>query len=60
MIIPGVPRCVPVITREKLHQTDSLPRYLVRPGNLLNYLKPDLKREEMRIKIIGLGEGSLS
>jgi hypothetical protein len=59
-MIPGRPQCVPVLTRDKLHQTDSLPKYLVRPGSLLEYLKRGLKLEDMRIKIIDLGEGSSS
>lgn len=54
MMTLGLPGCVPVITRDDLHQTDSLPKYLVISGSLLEYVK----REDMRIKIIDLGEGS--
>ena len=55
MMTLGLPQCVPVITLDKLHQTDSLPKYLVLSGSLLECVK----QEDMRIKIIDLGEGSL-
>lgn len=51
-----LPQCVPVFTRDRLHQTDSLPKYLVLPGNLVDCVK----QEDLRVKIIDLGEGSLS
>jgi serine/threonine-protein kinase SRPK3 len=55
MITLGVPpHCVPVVTRDQLRQTDSLPKYLVFPGNLVDLVKQD----DMRVKIIDLGEGS--
>jgi len=50
-----VPRCVPVIPRDQLHQSGSLPRYLVLPGDLVECVKGD----DTRVKIIDLGEGSL-
>jgi hypothetical protein len=50
----GVPQCVPVITRDKAHQTDSLPKYLVIPGILVDCVKPG----DTRVKILDLGEGS--
>jgi hypothetical protein len=56
MMALGVPRCMPVITRGEIRQTGLLPKYLVHPGSLLERVK----REDMRIKIIDLGEGSLS
>ena len=56
MITLGVPHCVPVFTRDHRHQTDSHPKYLVLPGSLVGRVKPD----DMRVKIIDLGEGSLS
>ena len=49
------PQCVPVFTRDHLNQTDSLPKYLVLPGNLVQCVKQD----DLRVKIIDLGEGSL-
>ena len=51
----GVPRCIPVITRDQLHRSDSHPKYLVIPGNLVECVKQD----DLRVKIIDLGEGSL-
>ena len=51
----GIPHCIPVLTLDEKHQTDSLPKYQVVPASLLRYVKP----EDMRIKIIDLGEGSL-
>lgn len=56
MMALGVPQCVPVITRDHKHQMDSHPKYLVIPGSLVEYVKLD----DMRVKIIDLGEGSLS
>ena len=51
----GVQEFVPVLTRDPLHQTDSLPKYLVLPGSLIECVKQD----DFRIKLIDLGEGSL-
>ena len=51
----GVPQCVPVITRDQLHQTNSHPKYRVIPGSLVECVKQD----DLRVKIIDLGEGSL-
>ena len=48
------PQCVPVFTRDQSHQSDSLPKYLVLPGNLVECVKQD----NMRVKIIDFGEGS--
>ena len=56
MMTLELPHCVPVFTRDHLHQTDLLPKYLVLPGNLVEYVK----QEDLRVKIIDLGEGSLS
>ena len=56
MMTLGLPQCVPAFARDQLHQTDSLPKYLVLPGSLVESVEPD----DMRIKIIDLGEGSLS
>jgi hypothetical protein len=56
MMTLGVPQCVPVITRDQRHHTDSLPKYLVIPGNLAECVKQD----DMHIKIIDLGEGSFT
>lgn len=53
MLSLDVPQCVPVITRNHLHHTDSLPRYLVVPGSLVDRVKQD----DVRIKIVDLGEG---
>ena len=55
MMTLGLPQCVPVFTRDNLHKTDSLPKYLVLSGSLLECVE----QEDMRIKIIDLGEGSL-
>jgi len=55
MMSLGVPRCTPVITRDQLHQTNSHPKYLVMPGSLVECVKED----DLRIKIIDLGEGTL-
>ena len=55
MMALGVPQCVPVITRNHLDQTDSHPKYLVLPGSLVEFVKQD----DLRIKIVDLGEGSL-
>lgn len=54
MMTLGVPICVPVFTRDRLHQNDSFPKYLVHPGNLVECVKQD----DLRVKIIDLGEGS--
>ena len=51
----GPPEIVAVIARDHLRQTDSLPKYLVLPGNLVECVKQD----DLRVKIIDLGEGSL-
>ena len=51
----GLPECVPVFTQDRLRQTDSLPKYMVCPGNLVDHVRQD----NLRIKIIDLGEGSL-
>ena len=48
------PVCVPVFTRGPQHQTNLLPKYLVIPGNLVDYVR----HEDMRVKIIDFGEGS--
>jgi len=50
----GLLRCVPVFTRDRLRQSDSLPKYLVIPGSLVEYMGQD----DTRITIIDLGEGS--
>ena len=55
MMTLGLPQCVPVFTRDNLHQTDSLPKYLVLSGSLLECVE----QEDLRIKIIDLGEGLL-
>jgi hypothetical protein len=49
-----VPQCIPVFTRDQRHYTDSLPRYLVIPGNLVDCVKHD----HVHAKLIDLGEGS--
>ena len=49
-----VPQCIPVFPRNQQHQTNSLPKYLVIPGNLVDYVKQD----DLHIKIIDFGEGS--
>ena len=55
MLTLGMPEFLPVLTRDRLHQTDSLPKYLVYPGSLAGRVKHD----DVRIKIIDLGGGSL-
>jgi len=55
MMTLGLPICVPVITRDKKHQTNSHPKYLVFSGSPIK----SVKREDMQIKIIDFGEGSL-
>ena len=55
MVTLGLLRCVPVFTRDRVHQSDSLPTYLVIPGSLVECVGQD----DTRIKIIDLGEGSL-
>ena len=54
MMALEVPQCVPVLTRDQQHHTDSLPRYLVIPGNLVDCVKHD----HIHAKLIDLGEGS--
>ena len=51
----GLPQCVPVFTRDNLHQTDSLPKYLVLSGSLLECVE----QEDLCTKITDLGEGLL-
>ena len=51
----GPQECVPVITRDHRRQTDSIPKYLVLPGSLVECAKQD----DLSIKIIDLGEGLL-
>ena len=53
MISLGVPQCVPVFARDQQRHTDSLPKYLVIPGDLVECVEQD----DMRVKIIDLGEG---
>ena len=53
MMTLGVPRCIPVITRDPLHQIASLSKYIVLPGSLVEYVK----QYDLRVKIIDLGEG---
>jgi serine/threonine-protein kinase SRPK3 len=55
MLTLGVPKCVPVITQCQSQHTDSLPKYLVDSGSLIGRVKQD----DMHLKIIDLGEGSL-
>ena len=50
------PRCVPVLTQNPRDQAHALPKYLVRSAELLHVMK----RDNLRIKIIGFGEGSPS
>jgi len=56
MMTLGPPQCVPVITRDHLHQNDSHPEYLVLPGDLVGCVK----RDDLHVKIIDFGEGSSS
>ena len=56
MLTLGVPQCVPVFARDQRHHTDSLPKYLVVPGNHADYVKQD----DMHVKIIDPGEGLFS
>jgi len=51
MQLLGRPRCVPVLTPDELHQTDSLPKYLVSPRSLENHVKQD----DLRVKLIDFG-----
>ena len=51
----GLPKCAPVITLDRKHQTNSHPKYLVFSGSPIK----SVKREDVRIKIIDFGEGSL-
>ena len=55
MLNLGLPEFLPVLTRNRLHQTDSLPKYLVYPGSLAGRVKYD----DVHIKIVDLGGGSL-
>jgi len=55
----GFPKCVPVFARHQPdatdpHRSDSLPKYLVRPTDLVE----NVDQNDLRIKIIDLGEGS--
>lgn len=49
----GSPECVPTLTQNLQSQMNMLPEYLVRPGNLSDFVT----RDNLRIKIIDLGEG---
>ena len=51
----GLPRCVPVFTRDLPYQTDSLPKYLVLSKSQVDCVKQD----DLRTKIIDFGGGSL-
>jgi hypothetical protein len=53
MMALDVPQCIPVFTRDQRHHSNSLPRYLVIPGNLVECVD----RENMHIRILDLGEG---
>ena len=55
MLAVGFPKCVPVLIRDQPYPTDSFPKYLVFPGNLIDTVDQD----DLRIKIIDFGEGSL-
>lgn len=55
MMTLGPPQPVSVSTRDHPDKADSLPKYLVYPGSLVEFVKLD----DLRIKIIDLGEGSL-
>lgn len=50
----GLPRCVPVLIRDRPHQPDSLPKCLVFARELVRRVK----RDDVHIKIIDLGGGS--
>jgi len=52
----GRPESEPLFTQDQSHQTESLPKYLVYPASLEKHVKLD----DLRIKIINFGEGSLS
>jgi len=56
MMTLGPPQCVPVFTRDQLHQNISHPKYLVLPGSLIERVNQD----DMRVKIIDLGEAFFS
>lgn len=56
MMALEVPRCVAVLTRDPQHHTDLLPKYLVIPGNLMDYVR----QEDMKVKIIDFGEAFFS
>ena len=49
----GLPKCVPALIRGRPDQPDSLPKYLVFSRDLVKRMK----RDDLRIKIIDLGEG---
>jgi len=51
-----VPQCIPVFPRNQQHQTNSLPKYLVIPGNLVDCVKQD----DLHVKIIDFGEAFFS
>jgi hypothetical protein len=55
MMTLGPPQPVSVSTRDHPDKADSVPKYLVYPGSLAEFVKLD----DLRIKIIDLGEGSL-
>jgi len=50
----GWPKSAPLFTQDQSHQTELLPKYLVRPAKLEKRVKLD----DPRIKIIGFGGGS--
>ncbi|KAF9780552.1 kinase-like domain-containing protein, partial [Thelephora terrestris] len=52
MMTLEVPQCVPVFARNQQHQSNSLPKYLVIPGNLVDCVKQD----DIHVKIIDFGE----
>jgi len=56
MITLGVPQCVAVVTRDPRHHTDSLPKYLVIPGDLADCVEQD----DIHVKIVDLGEAFFS
>jgi len=49
----GLPKSILVLVRNRAHQTDSLPKYLV----FSRYPVKNVKRDDLRIKVIDLGEG---
>ena len=54
MDILGLPNAVPVFTRDRPHQSNSLPKYLVLSESLTERVKED----DLRVKIIDFGGGS--